>query len=107
MIIKLPVTQVLIKESNVSGTPLSCSICIDGDCTSVTATGNISTNTITLRPHLPGRHNYTISSCLTNSHFSQSPQPSDKTQITLSSPYQTATTVPSTTTYITPIISTG
>jgi hypothetical protein len=64
-------------------------------------------NAIILSRNVKGRHNYTLKGCLTNSIYSQQPGPSDVIFVGLSMPYQTAQTTPSSTTFITPLVTLG
>lgn len=74
MIIRLSSTQVNVQTTDSSGNAQPCTICIDGaNCASngIAAVKVDGQNAIMISQHLPGRHNYTLSGCLTNSMFSQ------------------------------------
>ena len=72
MNVTLSAMQVMVVHGD-SGSN-GCKVCVDGqNCNSngITAQTVPGSNSIKIYPHVPGRHNYTISNCLTNSLFSQ------------------------------------
>jgi len=106
MLIRLSTTQVIVNGKDKNS---KCMVCVDGDtdCTRIGVQLLPDNNEILLSSNVAGRHNYTLKGCFTNSIYSQQPGPDDLIYVGLAMPYQTAQTTPQSSTYITPLLTSG
>ena len=56
---------------------------------------------------ISGEHVFTIAGCIFNSEYSQSPDEDDKVYVSVGMPYQSAETIPSSSVFISPEVTTG